>query len=94
MRGRRHRHADGAPAQSTEITTERGHSGRAPPIRGRRLPSRAKAKVAIRRNVLGAVGRDKGGFDAFAGSGEMFSAVWKDAAHNTGCDQKPQRDGR
>jgi hypothetical protein len=50
--------------------------------------------VAIRRNVLGAVGRDKGVFDAFAGSGEMFSAVWKDAAHNTGCDQKPQRDGR
>jgi hypothetical protein len=28
-------------------------------------------------------------FDAFAGSGEMYSAVWKDAKLCTGCDQKP-----
>jgi hypothetical protein len=57
-------------------------------------PQAFRAKVAIRRNVLEAVGADKGVFDAFAGSGEMFSAVWKDAKLYTGCDQKPQRDGR
>lgn len=57
-------------------------------------PQAFRAKVAIRRNVLEAVGRGRGVFDAFAGSGEMYSAVWKDAAAYTGCDQKPQRDGR
>jgi hypothetical protein len=57
-------------------------------------PQAFRAKVAIRKSVLDAVGRDRGVFDAFAGSGEMYSAVWKDAAAYTGCDQKPQRDGR
>jgi hypothetical protein len=57
-------------------------------------PQAFKAKVAIRRSVLDTVGCDKGVFDAFAGSGEMYSAVWKEAALYTGCDQKPQRDGR
>lgn len=57
-------------------------------------PQAFRAKVAIRRNVLAAIGADAAVFDAFAGAGEMYSAVWKDAAHYTGCDQKPQRDGR
>ena len=56
-------------------------------------PQAFRAKVSIRRNVLDAVGADKGVFDAFAGAGEMFSAVWKEAGLYTGCDQKPQRDG-
>jgi hypothetical protein len=57
-------------------------------------PQAYRAKVAIRRNVLAAIGADARVFDAFAGAGEMYSAVWKDAAVYTGCDQKPQRDGR
>jgi hypothetical protein len=57
-------------------------------------PQAFKAKVAIRRNVIAAVGADARVFDAFAGAGEMYSAVWKDAASYTGCDQKPQTDGR
>ena len=53
-----------------------------------------KAKIAIRQNVLNAIGRDVSVFDAFAGSGAMYSAVWRDARSYTGCDLKPQRDGR
>jgi hypothetical protein len=33
-------------------------------------------------------------FDAFAGSGDMYSAVWKGAGHYVGCDLKPQTDSR
>jgi hypothetical protein len=57
-------------------------------------PQAFRAKVAIRRSVLDAVGRDKAVFDAFAGFGQMYSAVWKDATGYTGCDMKPQRDSR
>lgn len=57
-------------------------------------PQAFRAKVAIRANVLKAVGDNAGVFDAFAGSGEMYSAIWKDAKSYTGCDLKPQRDGR
>lgn len=57
-------------------------------------PQAFKAKVAIRRNVIAAIGAHAAVFDAFAGAGEMYSAVWKDAASYTGCDQKPQNDGR
>lgn len=67
-------------------------------------PQAFKAKVDIRRRVLEAVGqvglptRDgatyTGVFDAFAGSGEMYSAVWKAADCYTGCDLKRQVDGR
>jgi hypothetical protein len=57
-------------------------------------PQAFRAKVAIRQNVLAAIGADAVVFDAFAGAGEMYSAVWKDAKHYTGCDQKPQRDAR
>jgi hypothetical protein len=57
-------------------------------------PQAFRAKVSIRQSVLAAVGPDKAVFDAFAGTGEMYSAVWKEAKHYTGCDQKPHRDGR
>ncbi|WP_028167570.1 hypothetical protein [Bradyrhizobium elkanii] len=52
------------------------------------------AKVLIRRNVLEAVGRDVEVFDAFAGSGEMYREVWRQAAGYVGCDQKWFRDER
>lgn len=57
-------------------------------------PSALAAKIAIRRNVLATVGDKTNVFDAFAGTGEMYAAVWKDAGGYTGCDLKPQRDGR
>jgi hypothetical protein len=63
-------------------------------------PQAFKAKVAIRRNVLGTIVANAGAplltsvFDAFAGSGKMYSEVWKDAGRYTGCDLKPQRDSR
>jgi len=57
-------------------------------------PQAFKAKVAIRRNVLDVIGPGASVFDAFAGSGQMYSAIWKDAAGYTGCDMKRQSDGR
>lgn len=55
-----------------------------------------KAKVEIRRLVFDAVGAqgEVAVFDAFAGPGEMYSAVWKDAKSYTGCDLRRQSDGR
>jgi len=50
-------------------------------------PARAHAKVAVRRLMLAAIGADKARvFDAFAGSGAMFRAVWHQATAYTGCD--------
>jgi hypothetical protein len=57
-------------------------------------PTARRAKVTIRQNVLDAIGPKARVFDAFAGSGEMYSAVWKQAAGYTGCDLKPQNDSR
>lgn len=52
-------------------------------------PQAFAAKVDIRRRVLAAIGADQARiFDAFAGTGQMHSAVWKDAASYTGCDLK------
>ncbi|MBR0693654.1 hypothetical protein [Bradyrhizobium lablabi] len=56
-------------------------------------PQAFKAKVAIRRNVMAAIGQPAV-FDAFAGSGKMYSEVWREAGSYTGCDLKPQNDGR
>lgn len=66
-------------------------------------PHAIKAKAELRQRVLDAV-RDQassrsgpaytGVFDAFAGSGQMFSAVWHRADHYVGCDLKWVRDGR
>lgn len=53
------------------------------------------AKAQIRRNVLDAIGADKAHvFDGFAGTGEMFSEVWNEAAGYVGCDMDWIRDGR
>jgi hypothetical protein len=58
-------------------------------------PRAFAAKVDVRRRVLQAIGADAAAvFDAFAGTGEMFSAVWKDAKRYVGCDLKHVRDGR
>src|SRR5690554_6431354 len=52
------------------------------------------AKVILRRRVLDAVGRDARVFDAFAGAGEMYQAIWCEAAGYAGCDQRWYRDER
>lgn len=58
-------------------------------------PAAFKAKVAIRRNVLAAIGRDQAAvFDAYAGSGALYRAVWSDAERYVGCDLKWYRDER
>jgi hypothetical protein len=57
-------------------------------------PQARRAKIAVRQNVLDVIGRKAGVFDAFAGSGDMYSAVWKNAGHYVGCDLKPQSDSR
>lgn len=59
-------------------------------------PQAFAAKVDIRRRVFNEVASqgDVMVFDAFAGSGEMYSAVWKDAKLYSGCDLKRQSDGR
>lgn len=57
-------------------------------------PQALKAKVAIRRNVLQAVGKPAKVFDAFAGEGQMFSEVWREADAYVGCDLKWVRDSR
>ena len=46
----------------------------------------APDKIEIRRNVLGEVGATV--FDAFAGAGHMYRAVWKDAPGYVGCDKR------
>lgn len=57
-------------------------------------PQARRAKITIRQNVLEAIGKQANVFDGFAGSGEMFSAVWKQAKGYTGCDLKRQADSR
>jgi hypothetical protein len=57
-------------------------------------PQARRAKIAVRQNVLDAIGRKASVFDAFAGSGDMYSSVWKNAGYYVGCDLKPQTDSR
>jgi hypothetical protein len=53
------------------------------------------AKVAMRRNVLDTIGASSARvFDAYAGPGEMWSAVWREASHYTGCDEEWFKDER
>lgn len=48
-----------------------------------------KAKATIRQHVLEAIGAGQARvFDAFAGEGAMYRAVWKDAAGYVGCDRQ------
>lgn len=51
------------------------------------------AKVGVRRRVLDAI-PEPAVFDAFAGSGQMHGAVWKNAKLYVGCDLKWARDSR
>jgi hypothetical protein len=54
-----------------------------------------RAKATLRRNVMNAVGADQAHvFDAFAGDGGMYRAVWHDAASYVGCDLVFHRDDR
>jgi hypothetical protein len=57
-------------------------------------PQAEAAKIAIRSNVLNHLGSEASVFDAFAGTGVMYRAVWHRAAHYVGCDQRWVRDGR
>lgn len=57
-------------------------------------PRAFAAKVTVRRNVLAAMSGPANVFDAFAGDGEMYSAVWREAFAYTGCDMKRARDNR
>jgi hypothetical protein len=51
-------------------------------------PAAEAAKATIRRNVLEAIGAEQAHvFDAFAGEGKMYRAVWRDAASYVGCDK-------
>jgi hypothetical protein len=51
-------------------------------------PSARSAKIEIRQNVMAAIGGDVHVFDAFAGEGHMYRAVWSRAASYTGCDTR------
>ena len=46
------------------------------------------AKVEVRRKVLEAIDGATHVFDAFAGRGEYFKSVWRDATSYTGCDKR------
>jgi len=53
------------------------------------------AKIEIRRNVLQSIGADKARvFDAFAGAGQLYRAVWREAASYVGCDKRYFADAR
>ena len=51
-------------------------------------PAASAAKITIRSNVLAAIGAETARvFDAFAGDGHMYRAVWSRAAMCVGCDK-------
>ena len=52
------------------------------------------AKIEIRDTVLSEVGAQAVVFDGFAGTGEMYAAVWHKAAGYVGCDKDWARDLR
>lgn len=53
-----------------------------------------KAKCEIRQHVLAAIGAERAHvFDAFAGAGLLWDAVWRDAASYVGCDERWFPDG-
>lgn len=58
-------------------------------------PAASAAKAAIRRNVLQEIGPEAAHvFDAYAGSGEMYRLVWREAASYVGCDKEYYPDDR
>jgi hypothetical protein len=53
------------------------------------------AKIEIRRNVLAMIGADRASvLDCFAGAGEMWRAVWREAHAYVGCDKVFYEDER
>lgn len=58
-------------------------------------PSSDDAKILIRSNVLSEIGAGKAQvFDAYAGDGKMYRAVWHQAARYVGCDLEYYPDER
>lgn len=58
-------------------------------------PAAMKAKVEMRDRVLDVIGADKAAvFDAFAGEGRLYDAVWNRAGRYVGCDLVWYRDHR
>jgi|GEM_PF-2162689 len=54
-----------------------------------------KAKVQLRRHVLDALGPDQTRvFDAFAGTGLLYDAIWHEASRYVGCDARWHQDAR
>lgn len=52
-------------------------------------PQALRAKIAIRRNVLAAIGAAEAHvLDAYAGDGHLYREVWHEAASYVGCDLK------
>jgi hypothetical protein len=57
-------------------------------------PRGQAAKIEIRRHILTELGGEARVFDAFAGAGHMYRAVWREAACYSGCDKRYFADGR
>ena len=58
-------------------------------------PKSRSAKIELRYAVLSSIGRSNAHvFDAFAGSGGMYRAVWRKAASYVGCDVRWCKDSR
>lgn len=57
-------------------------------------PAARVAKIEVRRRVLNEMGPGAVVFDAFAGDGAMWRAVWHEAAGYVGCDLLWYRDER
>lgn len=58
-------------------------------------PKSRRLKREVRQKILDEIGADHAVvFDAFAGAGEMYRAVWCAAAKYVGCDTTWYRDGR
>ena len=83
---------------STSVSTERGSRVRpwAPQWSPKDNATHGFAtKVQLRRSVLAALTPAAAVvFDAFAGEGKMYEAVWKDAAGYVGCDERWHNDDR
>ena len=58
------------------------------------VPAMLAAKVEIRKRVLMAIGQSARVFDAFAGGGQLYRRIWREAAGYVGCDLDWHNDGR
>lgn len=58
-------------------------------------PASSLHKIELRRQLLETIGPQQAHvFDAYAGTGELYSAVWRHAASYVGCDKTWYRDER